>query len=64
MKAILEHVSLLADDPRPRGGEKLSEFDRYRVRLGPYRIIYEIRDRDLFVIVVKVGHRSHIYRQP
>lgn len=64
VKAILEHVSLLSDDPRHRGCEKLSGFDRYRVRHGPYRIIYEIRDRDLVVIVVKIGHRSHVYRQP
>lgn len=60
--AILERMSALAHDPRPRGSEKLSGLDRYRVRQGGDRIIYEVRDRELVVVVVKVGHRSHVYR--
>ncbi|MHB1505911.1 MAG: type II toxin-antitoxin system RelE family toxin [Sulfobacillus sp.] len=60
--AILERIQALAQDPRPRGCEKLSGLARYRLRQGSYRIIYEISDDEVVVLVVKVGHRSHVYR--
>lgn len=59
---ILQCIKSLAEQPRPHGCEKLSGQERYRVRQGIYRIIYEIQDDVLTVIVVKVGHRSDIYR--
>jgi mRNA interferase RelE/StbE len=59
---IIARIRALADNPRPRGVEKLSGLDRYRVRQGAYRIIYSIEDDALIVYVVKVGHRSNIYR--
>lgn len=61
--AILRRTEGLAEDPRPPGCEKLSGQDRYRVRQGAYRILYEIRDEVLVVTVVKVGHRSDVYRR-
>jgi mRNA interferase RelE/StbE len=60
---ILRRFRALAVDPRARGCEKLSGQERYRVRQGAYRIIYEIRDDVLIVIVVKVGHRKGVYRK-
>jgi len=60
---ILKRIRSLADEPRPLGCEKLSGQERYRVRQGAYRIIYEINDDRLVVIVVKVGHRGDIYRK-
>jgi mRNA interferase RelE/StbE len=60
---ILKCVQALADDPRPPGCEKLSAQERYRVRQGVYRILYEIQDDELVVLVVKVGHRREVYRQ-
>jgi mRNA interferase RelE/StbE len=48
----------LAEEPRPAGAEKLSEQERYRVRQGVYRILYEIADDELIVTVVKVGPLS------
>ncbi len=60
--SILERISALSDEPRPRGCEKLSGLDRYRVRQGPYRILYEVRDQERAVVVVKVGHRRDVYR--
>lgn len=60
--AILERIAALADNPRPHGCEKISGLERYRIRQGHYRVIYEIRDRQLVVVVVKIGHRSHVYR--
>ena len=59
---IVRRIRSLADDPRPRGREKLSGQDRYRVRQGNYRIVYAIEDEALIVFVVKVGHRSSVYR--
>jgi mRNA interferase RelE/StbE len=59
---ILKCFQSLAEEPRPRGCEKLSGQDRYRVRQGIYRVIYEIQDDVLTVIVVKVGHRREVYR--
>jgi mRNA interferase RelE/StbE len=63
VKRILSRIDILKDNPRPRGSEKLSAQERYRLRQGIYRIIYEIREEELVVIVVKVGHRRDAYRQ-
>jgi mRNA interferase RelE/StbE len=59
---ILERMEALREEPRPPQGEKLSGQERYRVRQGVYRIIYEIMDDLLVVTVVKVGHRRQVYR--
>ena len=60
---IISRIRALADDPRPAGVEKLSGTrERYRVRQGDYRILYEIQDAVLIVVVVKVGHRKDVYR--
>ena len=62
IKRILQRIRTLADDPRPPGCEKLSGQARYRVRQGSYRIIYEIEDAHLTVLVVQVAHRREVYR--
>lgn len=56
-------IDLLADDPRPPSCRKLAGEDAaYRVRVGDYRIIYEVFDRRLVVQVVRIGHRRDVYR--
>ena len=62
VKRILKCIDLLREDPRADGCIKLSDQERYRVRQGLYRIIYEIQDSDLIIIVVKVAHRSEVYK--
>jgi mRNA interferase RelE/StbE len=62
VKRVMQRIRSLADDPRPAGCEKLSGQERYRVRQGAYRIIYEIEDSRLIVLIVKVGHRRDVYR--
>lgn len=62
-KRVLARIQSLAEDPRPRGAEKLGGRDRYRVRQGVYRIIYSISDDVLIVHVIKVGHRGDVYRR-
>jgi mRNA interferase RelE/StbE len=53
----------LSENPRRQGAEKMSGFDnRYRFRAGGYRIIYEIHDAVLIVLILAVGDRKEIYR--
>ena len=61
---IVRKIRQLAEDPRPPGSQKLSGRERYRIRQGPYRIVYSIEDDRLIVYVVKVEHRSDVYRGP
>lgn len=58
---ILKRIAAPADEPRGSDSEKLSSRALYRVRQGDYRILYEIRDPDHTVTVVKVVHRSKAY---
>ncbi|MBU2739387.1 type II toxin-antitoxin system RelE family toxin [Acidithiobacillus concretivorus] len=60
--SILQRIEALRVDPRGEGCIKLSAQERYRVRQGVYRIVYEIHENELVVMVVKVGHRSAVYK--
>jgi mRNA interferase RelE/StbE len=56
-------IDLLADDPRPPAARQLvGGAGEWRVRTGDYRIVYDIRDKELIVLVVAVGHRRDVYR--
>lgn len=59
---IISAIRELANDPRPLGNKKLSGRQAWRIRIGVYRVIYEIHDQDLVVLVIEVGHRQEIYR--
>ena len=59
---ILKKIRALSSNPRPQGSQKLSHREQYRFRQGDYRIVYSIRDDDLAVQIIKVGHRKEIYR--
>ncbi len=62
-RRIVNRISSLADDPRPRGCQKLAgREERYRVRQGSYRILYSTDDEARVVLVVKVGHKKQAYR--
>lgn len=62
-KRIDARIQALADTPRPSGVTKLAEDEHlYRVRVGDYRIIYQIQDKALVVLVTKIGHRREVYR--
>ena len=55
-------VELLADEPRPAGAKKLVGGDgEWRVRTGDFRIVYEIKDQVLLILVLAVGHRREVY---
>jgi mRNA interferase RelE/StbE len=60
---LKDHIDGLAHTPRPRGVVKLAgEIDTYRIRVGDYRVLYEVHDRVLLVIVLKVADRKEAYR--
>ncbi len=62
IKRLLKCVELLRIDPRAVGCIKLSGQERYRVRQGVYRIVYEIQETELIIMVVKVAYRSVVYK--
>jgi mRNA interferase RelE/StbE len=62
VRRILSAIQSLAEEPRPPGAKKLSGQERYRLRQGDYRILYEIEDDRLIVCVVRVGNRRDVYR--
>ena len=59
---VVDRIQELAEDPRPRGCEKLTGGSRYRVRQGSHRVLYEVHDESQVVTVVKIGHRRDVYR--
>jgi mRNA interferase RelE/StbE len=61
-RRIVNRISALANDPRPRGALKMSGFDRYRIRQGRYRILYTIEDAVLIVHVIRIADRKDVYR--
>jgi len=59
---ILDALSELKEQPRPPGCKKLRGESAWRIRIGDYRVIYEIHDKVLQIIIVTVGHRRDVYR--
>jgi len=62
LQRIVRKIAALASEPRPVGSQKLSTLERYRVRQGDWRIVYEIDDQARLVTVVRIGHRGEVYR--
>jgi len=61
---VVERIQQLATNPRPHGCEKLSgKYSRYRIRQGPIRVLYEIKNEVLIVYVVKVADRRDVYKR-
>jgi mRNA interferase RelE/StbE len=63
-RRLTKALRALENDPRPAGCVKLQGGDElYRVRIGDYRIVYQVQDAMLLVLVAQIGHRREIYRQ-
>lgn len=60
---ILEAIGALESNPRPYGCKKLKGREGYRIRIGNYRVIYDIIDTILIVDVITIGHRKEIYEK-
>ena len=62
VRRIVKTIGTLANNPRPPQSKKLSGEEKYRFRCGVYRVIYEIKDEELIVCVVRARHRKNVYR--
>ena len=62
-RRIVDAIQTLAVDPRPSTCKKLAGRDAaYRLRVGDYRIVYTVNEREIVVEIIKVGHRREVYR--
>lgn len=59
---IVDAIRGLASDPRPANVKKLAGRPAWRIRVGDYRVIYEVHDQRLVVLVIEIGHRREVYR--
>lgn len=59
---VRDTIRSLAENPRPRGCLKLTGREGWRIRVGDYRIVYEIDDEEGTIVVLHVGHRREVYR--
>ncbi len=63
-RRILDRLESLSKNPRPIGSVKLTGSEcTYRVRIGDYRVIYDVLDRAVVVLVLKIAHRRDVYRR-
>lgn len=60
---IKDTIEALAGDPRPAGVEPVETTDYLRVRTGDYRIVYDVKDKVLTVLIIRVAHRKEVYRR-
>jgi mRNA interferase RelE/StbE len=61
---IAVKIRQLADDPRPDGVVKMKGVDNeYRIRIGDYRVRYEVDDKALIILLLQCKHRKDVYRQ-
>lgn len=60
---ISARLIALADDPHPPGAEKLAGLEAFRIRVGDYRVVYEVDDSARVVVVTRIRHRREVYRK-
>ncbi|MDA0737478.1 MAG: type II toxin-antitoxin system RelE/ParE family toxin [Nitrospirae bacterium] len=63
LKRVDKSILSLAENPHPRGSKKLTGIPLYRIRVGTYRILFEVNDAKEQVTIVSIGHRRDIYRR-
>jgi mRNA interferase RelE/StbE len=61
-ESVKKRIYTLSDEPRPAGCRKLADHPGWRIRVGDYRVVYEVDDAAKMVTVLRVGHRKEIYR--
>ena len=61
---IKQRIDSLAEKPHPPGIKKIEgEEELYRLRVGDYRILYQVKEKTLLVLIVRIGHRREVYRR-
>lgn len=61
-KSISGAIDSLAHAPRPKGVKKMAGAHAWRIRVGDYRVVYSIEDKQLIIQVIRIGHRREVYR--
>jgi mRNA interferase RelE/StbE len=61
-QVVITALESLEQEPRPRGVEKITATELWRIRKGDYRVIYYINDQEQIITVVRIGHRRDVYR--
>ena len=62
-RRVVQAILALGDEPWPQGSRKLTGYDDvFRIRVGPYRVLYSVEGRRLTIIILKLGHRKDVYR--
>ena len=59
---LRDAIRELAEEPRPPGSKKLTGRTGWRIRVGSYRVVYEIDDHDHLITIMHIGHRRDVYR--
>ena len=62
-KGIVSKIEDLADNPHPPGSKKLRGSEYFRIRVGDYRIVYSIYEKDIKILIVRIGHRKEVYKK-
>ena len=62
IKRILQSIDQLIENPRPINSKKLSASEKYRLRVGDYRVLYEIQDGILIIYIIRIAHRKEVYK--
>ncbi len=61
---VIKALRTLAQNPYPPQARKLTGSGYYRLRIGDYRVIYEVQEDRLLILVIRIGHRKDVYRRP
>ena len=64
LRRIQERIALLAEDPFPNGVESIQGYaHHYRIRIGNYRVVYEVATEIRIITVIRIGHRQNVYQE-
>jgi len=60
--SLVDPINSLSNNPRSQKSKKLTNVDLYRIRVGDYRVVYQIVENEKLVLITKIGHRKEVYK--